>query len=372
MDAFRDSFADRGPMGAALSVWIDGRQVVDVWGGVTAGNFASQWTATTTTVVFSCTKALLAILAARLVQEGRLDYEAPVAHYWPEFAQAGKEDVLVKHVLAHQAGLSAPRRSVSTDQAISWPFMTELLASQRPLWTPGTAHEYHALTFGWLVGELIRRVSGRSVGDALQEIISQPLNAEIWIGVPPEQSFRVAELLLEEGSETAHAAAGERTPQEPDWGVRSLTLGGAFPVELAGPGTGFNDPRVRAAEIAGAGGIATSRSLAKAMSATVVRTDGVRLLDDAILARATAPVTLGPPAFGRPPPWSKRGLGFQLPSPGRGFLSPRSFGHDGAGGQIAFADPDARLGFAYLTNRLEAGPDGRGASIINALRRVLC
>lgn len=368
--AFRETLTDR-PGGGALSIWMGGRPVVDLWGGSSDREGHNHWTADTPTVVFSCTKALVSTIAARLVQRGLLDYEAPVVRYWPEFGQAGKQEVLVRHLLAHQAGLSAPRRDVTAQQVTDWEFMTALLAEQAPLWPPGSGHEYHSLTFGWLVGEVIRRITGKPIGAVLDEVIARPLGADIWLGAPSRVLERTAELIPVPAPEPALASAGRRTPAAPEWGVRALTLGGAFPVELFGDGTGFNDPHIRAAEIPGAGGIATAHGLAKAMSALVTPTDGVRLIDDALVERASTPHSEGRPVFGRMPPWSRRGLGFQLDSEGRRYLSAASFGHDGAGGQVAFADPGARIGFAYLTNQMTAGEDHRATAIIEALREVI-
>ncbi|MDM4762040.1 serine hydrolase domain-containing protein [Galbitalea sp. SE-J8] len=369
-DAFRGALEGRAPCGAALSVWVDGEAVVDLWGGTRDAAGGVPWERDTASVIFSCTKALVAVLAAQLVSEGSLDYDALVADYWPEFARAGKEHARVSDILAHRVGLSAPREDVSVERVADWGAMTALLARQEPLWPPGSGHEYHALTFGWLAGELIRRVTGVSVGEALRARIAEPLHGDIWIGLPADAAGRVADLVVAR-PDSAEESAAQRTPDAPDWGVRSLTLGGAFPVELVGAGTGFNDPRIRAAEVPGAGGIATARALAKTMSATVVDTDGVRLLDEAAVRLATVPVSAGRPVFGRPPPWSRRGMGFQLDSGARRYLSAGSFGHDGAGGQVALADPGTRTGLAFITNRLETGEDDRATRIIDAVRAVL-
>jgi CubicO group peptidase (beta-lactamase class C family) len=152
-DAYAAAFEGRPLMGAALAVRHRGELVVDLWGGIADDRDGSPWERDTASVVFSCTKGLMAILAARLVEEGRLDYDAPVAEYWPEFAQAGKSGVLVRHVLAHQSGLSAPRRPWTLTDALDWTRATTALAAQEPLWEPGAGHAYHALTHGWLVGE---------------------------------------------------------------------------------------------------------------------------------------------------------------------------------------------------------------------------
>jgi len=159
-EAFAAGFDDKPDMGAALAIRHRGELVVDLWAGVRDERSRAPWEETTPSVIFSCTKGLVSILAARLVQEGRLDYQAPVAQYWPEFAAAGKENVRVKDLLAHRSGLSAPREPLTTAQMIDWPVVVAQLAAQQPLWQPDTGYAYHAITHGWLAGEVIRRVTG--------------------------------------------------------------------------------------------------------------------------------------------------------------------------------------------------------------------
>jgi CubicO group peptidase (beta-lactamase class C family) len=366
-DAFEASF-DGPAMGAALSVYLHGQVVVDLWGGVADTRTDTPWARDTVSVIFSCTKGLMSILAARLVQEGRLDYDAPVSRYWPEFAAAGKQDTQVRHLLSHRAGLSAPREPLSTEDILDWDRMVDILGAQAPLWKPGSGYAYHAITHGWLAGELIRRVTGKSVSAYFRETIAQPLDVPAWIGLPAEMERRVAHLVV--GSTLAEQTAAAMPTLHPDWLYLAMTLGSALPPTLATPAGGFNDPRLHAAEIPGAGGITSAKALAKIWSATAWLTDGVRLLDPATLARATAEQTAGAPVFAVPPPWSRWGMGFQLDSETRRYLTPNGFGHDGAGGQVAFAEPKLGLGFAYLTNRMEGAGDLRATAIIDALRRL--
>lgn len=370
--AFAAGFDGHPAMGAALAVRHEGETVVDLWGGVADERTGAPWHDDTLGVIFSCTKGLTSILAARLVQEGRLDYGARVADYWPEFAAEGKGDVRVSELLAHRAGLSAPRVDLTTAGLGDGEAVAATLAAQAPLWTPGTGYAYHPITHGWLIGEVIRRITGMSVGQYFSHVVAGPLAADAWIGLPSSLDHRVAHLQVGAtlAALTADLAAA-RTPGVVDWPGRAMTLGGALPPELAGPGTGWNDPAVRAAEIAGAGGIATARALAAIWSATIVETDGVRLLDDDVLAAATVPQSEGAPVFPTPGPWPRWGMGFQLDSEPRRYLTPRGFGHDGAGGQSAFADPGAGVGFAFVTNQMEAGDDVRATRIIDALRGVL-
>ncbi|GAB3110260.1 serine hydrolase domain-containing protein [Streptomyces calidiresistens] len=373
-EAFAAVFEGSPETGAALAVLHRGEPVADLWGGIADTRTGAPWQADTPSVIFSCTKGLVSILAARLVQEGRLDYEDRVATHWPEFGRAGKAGVTVRDVLSHRAGLSAPRRSFSTAEVLDWQTVTAALAEQEPLWEPGTGYAYHALTHGWLAGEVIRRITGVSVGRYFEEVIAGPLGAEAWIGAPEEVLGRVAHLgvgasLVEHVRQQETAA--ERTPDRPDWPGLAMTLGDAFPQELAHPTRGFNDPAVRAAEIPGAGGIATARALAAIWSATVTDTRGVRLLGDDVLRRALVPQSWGAPVFDVPGPYARWAMGFQLDSEARRFLTADAFGHDGAGGQVAFADPVTGVGFAFLTNRMEAGDDRRATRIVDALRGIL-
>ena len=371
-DAFLSSFEGKPDMGAALAIRHAGRPVVDLWGGSADPRSGTPWDARTLSVIFSCTKGLTSLLAAQLVQEGLLDYEASVTDYWPEFAEAGKEGARVKDLLAHRAGLSAPKVPIPVSTVIDWGAVVSQLAAQEPLWEPGTAHSYHAITHGWLVGEVIRRITGVGIGEAFRRMVAEPLGADAWIGLPSAQSRRVAHMTI--GPTLAALTAqqeAEKPRDRPDWLGLAMTLGGAFPRELVGEDAGFNDSSIQAAAIPGAGGIASARALASIWSATVTATDGVRLLDDETIRVATEPQSDGPPFFDVPAPWPRWGMGFQLDSPARRYLTPTGFGHDGAGGQVAFADPEAGIGFAFLTNQMEAIDDLRATRIVDALRRVV-
>jgi CubicO group peptidase (beta-lactamase class C family) len=369
--AFEAAFEGRPGMGAALAVLRRGELVVDLHGGSADRRGRVPWTDRTLSVIFSCTKGLLSILVARLVQEGRLDYAAPAIRYWPEFARAGKAELTVGDLLAHRAGLSAPREDLTVDDIVDWDRVAGILAAQEPLWAPGAGWAYHAITHGWLGGELVRRVTGRSVGAGFRETIAEPLGVDLWIGLPDDQDHRVATMWSGPSlDELTALQRSERGLAGHEWLWRAMTLGGALPPELVGDGAGFNDPRIRRAEIPGAGGIGDARALAAVWSATVTPTHGVRLLDDATLDLALAPRSSGAPVFDAPPPWPRWGAGFQLDSEARHYLSGSSFGHDGAGGQVAFADREHEIGFAFLTNQMEA-KDDRGTRIVDALRECL-
>ena len=181
-DAFAAAFDGRPDMGAAVAIRHEGRLVVDLWAGTADRRTGAPWVEETAGVVFSCTKGLLAILAAKLVEDGLLDYNAPVSRYWPEFAAAGKDATTVKDLLAHRAGLTAPEEPLSFHDILDWDGMVGRLQAQHPAWTPGSGHAYHAMTFGWLVGELVRRASGLTVGRYLAETVTRPLGVDAWIG----------------------------------------------------------------------------------------------------------------------------------------------------------------------------------------------
>lgn len=370
--AFAASFSGKPDMGAALAIRHRGALVADLWGGVSDVRDRTPWHADTASVIFSSTKGLVSILAARLVQEGRLDYDAPVCRYWPEFAASGKTGVTVKQLLAHRSGLSAPRADLSVDDIVDWDAVTGILADQEPLWEPGSGHAYHAITHGWLIGEVIRRVTGMSVGQYFDDLIAQPFDVDAWIGLPPQESSRVAQMIVGPTlTQLTRQQAATQKPGVTDWPYRGMTLGGALPPELVGEESGFNDPRIRSAEIPGAGGIATARALATIWSATFEDSVGDPLLSPATIREATAVQSEGAPVFDVPGPWPRWGMGFQLDSETRRFVTPDGFGHDGAGGQVAFADPSARIGFAFLTSQMEGINDVRGTAIVDALRSAL-
>lgn len=358
--------------GSALSVRVDGRTVIDLWQGRAAEDPSRPWRGTTPAVIFSGTKGLVAILIARLVEAGALELDAPVVRYWPEFGAAGKSAITVREVLAHRAGLAALRADVDLATALDWSSMTERLAAEEPLWEPGRAYGYHALTYGWLAGELVRRVSGTPVGRFFQDEIAAPLAADAWIGIPADREPDVARLLRGRSmEEPPPGGTPSLDPEQARWMGRAMTLGAAFPADLVVPGAGFDDPRVHEAEIPGAGGIGTARALATIWSATVCETEGIRLLGDDVVSDMTRVQSEGEPVWWIPGPYPRWGTGFMIPSERRPFLSAESFGHDGAGGQVTFADRRHGVGFAYITNCMELHSDDRGDAVVRALHEVL-
>lgn len=370
---FVETFRDAPKMGAAVSIRVQGETVVDLWGGSSDHDQGEPWSRDTSTVIFSSTKGLLSILAMTLVNDDLLDLESPVIRYWPEFGESGKSDITVRQLLTHKAGLSATRDDLNFEEVLDWDEVVHCLERQEPLWTVGTRHSYHALTFGWLVGEVVRRVTTISVGEYFHEVIVAPLGVDAWIGIPESRLHTVAHLSNSaRRDELAATRLAALEPGDPDWFGRSLTLGGAFPFTLASRQGGFNDPRAHTAQIPGAGGIATARALATIWSSTVVETDGLRLMNNGMVASATKVRSEGAQVFSGPPPYLRWGTGFQIDSPpARRYLSPLSFGHDGSGGQVAFADPLAKVGFCFLSNWLDVAGDARADALIQELRRAL-
>ncbi len=387
-DAFTENFERHGDVGAAVSVYVDGRPVVDLTGGITTTD--APYDDDTLQLVFSSTKGATALCAHLLVQRGLLDVDAPVTDYWPEFGAAGKGDIPVSWLLCHKSGLVDTTRRLTVDEALDWDTVVDALAESTPIWEPGTQHGYHAVTYGWLVGELVRRVSGRSIGEFFADEVAGPLGLEFWIGLPDEQVGRVSKLIpmgVPDGlglpnPAPAEPAAGALEPEVPSPGLidmLDLLLG---PDNLAGralaaPGGAFrdqdvwNEPRTWAAQIPAAGGITNARSLARMYAACVGEVDGVRLLDEATVAAAIEPRTEGPDAVLMfPIPF---GLGFMRHSDVSSFLGGRSFGHYGAGGSVGFADPDRHVGFGYVMNQMQFGlaGDPRTAALLAAVQASL-
>lgn len=370
-DTFEEIISADPKMGGALSIRLGGDTVVDLWGGVADARSDSPWGERTLNVIFSATKGLSSLLAAQLVQNGKLDYQALVTEYWPEFGGAGKGSTKVKDLLSHRAGLAILKEDLTTEDVLNWKEIVRRLEIEEPLWIPGENHAYHAITHGWLIGEVIRRIVGESIGHYFRSTVAQRLKADTWIGLPSSEESRVAHLHATKEWESLFTDLESDPTPEGDFFIRGLTLGKAFPPTLATSEGGFNERRVHAAEIPGAGGISTARGLATIWSATVVRTDGVRLLEDEVIEEATQVQSEGRPFLGQEPPYSRFGMGFQLSSPAREYLGLSSFGHDGAGGQCAFADSKHRVGFAFLTNQMDGPMDERATRLVEALRRLL-
>ena len=365
-DAFIENFAKRDEVGAATSVTVDGRCVVDLWAGHADQAKTRPWNRDTIVNVWSTTKGLCAMCAHRLADQGKLDLDAPVAKYWPEFAQAGKGSIPVSALLNHKAGLAAIRTPLKPEELFSWEKVTTELARQEPWWTPGTKHGYHAITFGWLVGEVVRRVSGKSLGAYFRDEIAKPLGADAHIGIGPEFDARVAEIIYAPAPKPGERNIFAEMAKDP----ASVSYAALFnpPTMFAQATT--NSRAWRGAEIPGANGHANARALARIYGALARggEVDGVRLFGPREIARCFTEQSKGPDAV--LPLTTRFGLGFMLSQPGTMMgPNPHAFGHPGAGGSLGFADPDAKVGFGYAMNQMGNEPllDARPAALIDAI-----
>lgn len=374
-EAFANNFEQHGDVGAAFSLYVKGEKVVDLWGGTADVATTRPWEEDTLQLFFSTTKGVTAICAHLLAQRGELDLDAPVANYWPEFKAEGKENIPVRWLLGHRAGLPVVDVDLTPEQACAWEPVVDALAAQRPIWEPGTTHGYHALTYGWLVGEVIKRVTGKSVGTFFRDEIGDKLDLELWIGLPESEESRVAPLIVLE------AMAGEMSedvlnalPEEMQRMIRAFTDPSSITqraLNVTKPSMDYNSRMVHGAEIPAANGISTARSLAKLYAATVGEVDGIRILepkqvDDALVEQSNGPdeVLMLPTRFGS---------GFFLNGDFAPLLSERSFGHAGAGGSLGFADADAQIGFGYVMNKMQTNLSGdpRTLTLIQAVRESL-
>jgi CubicO group peptidase (beta-lactamase class C family) len=362
-EALAENFERHDELGAAVAVVIDGEPVVDMWAGWMDAARTRPWERDTLVDVFSVGKPMAVLCLLQLAQGGLVELDAPVASYWPEFAAAGKQAVTVRMLLGHQAGLPAIRRELPHHAMYDWELMTSELAAQEPWWEPGTAHGYHTNTFGFLVGELVRRVGGERVEDHFHRGIAGPLGADFHFGISPSEDPRVADFELP-GPPASMTA--DTVP---------LIIRHAYfnPPGISGIGT-VNTREWRAAVMPSTNGHATARAVARIYSALACggAIDGVRVLDAETIAEATREVSSGPDRVLTRP--SRFGLGFQLTMPQRPLGSHQgAFGHFGAGGSLGFADPEARLAFAYTPNQGE-GPrwqNPRNRGLIEALYACL-
>jgi CubicO group peptidase (beta-lactamase class C family) len=367
--AFEENFRERGELGAAVAVTVGGRTVVDLWGGWADAAHTRPWDQDTLVNVWSTTKGPVALCAHILADRGLLDLDAPVAVYWPEFAAAGKEKVLVRHLLSHRAGLAGLREPHSLEQLCDWELTTQRLAATQPWWEPGTTSGYHALTYGHLVGEVVRRVSGLMPGAFLEREVTGPLGIDFRLGLPEKDYGRVAELHqppVTTSSEQAVAFA-----QLAPAAIAALTNP---PVSAADAVT----PEWRAAEIPAANGHGTARAVAELYGVFAGRGSygSHRVLSPEAAERvresqgSCRDLVLGA-GLGRE---TEAGLGLWLSgSSGSYGPSPRAFGHDGFGGSCGLADPEAEVSMGYVMNRM--GPhiadDPRKMALVDALYSAL-
>ena len=360
-EAFAGNFTDRGEPGAAIALSIGGRVVADLWGGWSDGARTKPWQRETLVNFFSVSKALCAICALQQVESGKIDLDAPVARLWPEFAAAGKEDITLRHLLSHRSGLPALRDPLPEGAMLDWHAMTSALAAQAPWWAPGTAHGYHVNTFGFLIGEVVRRASGKTIGHVLRDEIALPLDADVHIGLPESEHRRAAEFLWPDG------AWPTQPPPVSDF---DLMRWNAYwnPPGVSGA-RWVNRPEWRLAEIPSTNGHGTARGVARVYAALANGGEigGVRILERETLQLATTEQSSGEDLITQRP--SRFGLGFQLTQIERP-LGPNTgaFGHFGAGGSLGFCDPETGVAFGYITNVM--GPrwqNPRNRALIDAI-----
>ena len=344
-------------VGAALAVYLDGEPVIDLWGGYADAERSRPWRRDTIVNLYSVGKAISAVCLLRLADAGLVELDAPVARYWPEFAQANKARLPVRYLLTHQAALPAVARPLPSGSWRSWDTIADALAAQAPWWELGAGHGYHVNTQGFLIGELVRRVTGKPFGAYLRESITEPANVDFFVGFGPELDARCADVLpirpSPEAAEPQRQLAVD--PRGLDGPLLMRYNAYRNPPEISGMGV-INTREWRAAELPSTNGHGNARAVARFYSALAGdgRLDGVQLLSPETIARASAEHVYGDDIVLQRP--TRFGLGFQLTMAERRLgPSPRAFGHFGAGGSLGFADPDRRLAFGYAMNQGRSG-----------------
>lgn len=364
VDAFAANFTERGDTAASCAVYAGGELVVDLWAGAYD---RGPWTPEARTVVFSVSKGLTTICLLMAVEEGLLELDVPVVRYWPEYGVHGKAETTVRQVLAHRAGLVAPDVDLTIDDLLAWDPVVQALAAQAPAWRPGSAYSYHPLTFGWLAGEVLRRSTGCFPSQWLAKRITQPLGVTMSYGTDGlTPDFRLLGAPLPDTDPVASERQARALSQP--MAERSMSLGAAFDAKDM-PGSA-NRPEFLAREMPGANLVANARGLARVYAATVGEVDGVRLLTSETVRDARAVQSQGTPVVGLDE-GNRWGTGFMIHSPRRPMAGSGSFGHDGLGGHLAFANLESQIGFAYHTIRPGGVPDDRAEALCRALRACI-
>lgn len=355
-EAFEENFTRRGEVGASVAVVYQGELLVDLWGGYRDAAGTSEWEADTLVCVQSVTKEVVALALHMAADRGLVDLDAPVSCYWPEYGQAGKQGTKVRWLLDHRAGVPVAENAMP-GMAYDWRRMTEALARTEPLWEPGTMPCYHSANYGFLVGEVLRRVTGRMPSDFVREHIAQPLGIEFCIGLRPEEEARTATFLgATEHVSAQWVAAGDGNIFGRSW-------------RIFWPDEDYNSEDWRRSEIPSVNGYSNARSLARLCAAMAQggRLSDVRLLSDAAMSRAAEIQWTGTDAIDR---YLSLSLGFIMTTPAFPTTGSRAIGMSGAGGATAFGDPDRSLGFAYTMNSMYPGPERstRSAALVEALQ----
>lgn len=374
--AFSRNFAELGEVGASLCVNIADETVVHLWGGHREEEQKTPWQEDTLSIVFSCTKAATALCAHILCDRGELDLYAPVTKYWPEFGQNGKENATVAMLLNHSVGVPAFREPIKPGGYYDWDYMVKRIELEAPFWEPGTRNGYHMVSFGWTVGEVIRRVSGQSLGEFFRKEVAEPLGLDFWIGLPEDKEPRVSHMI--------QALPDANAPQT-DF-INALMTEPQSISSLSYLNSGGYQPDAReahAAEIGGAGGVSNARALAGMYVPLANGGESAkgRLLSQVTVERMSevSTATLKDATLLVP---SRFALGFMktMDNRHRGapdvesvLLGRHAFGHVGAGGSVGFADPECNMAFAYTMNKMGAGLllNERGQNVVDAAYRAL-
>ena len=339
-------------VGASYSVVYRGETVVDIWGGWQDRDLKRPWEENTLVNVYSTTKGMGSLVMAMLVDQGQLDYHAKVVDYWPEFGAAGKDRVTVAQLLSHQAGLCGVGQTLTVEDLYDWDRMVTLLAAQKPHWEPGTAAGYHAVNWGYFPGEIVKRITGKTLGTYFHEYVAEPLNADFYIGLPDSEMGRVSDMIGPNHARVQPESSDAPPPQMPPLYRLALLNPSIRPYADA------SSYAWRKAEIAAANGQANARGIAKVYGALANggEIDGIRIISpEAIQAAIKEEVgsdqidlVLGTP--------TRRARGYILNSAGMYGPNPNAFGHGGAGGSSGFADPEAKIGIGYSMNQMQADP----------------
>lgn len=375
---FLRNFTDHGELGASVCVIHEGETVVDLWGGFTDAKRDKRWDENTLTVVFSCTKGAVALCAHVLASREELDFDRPVGYYWPEFACNGKSEITTRMLLNHQAGLPGLSQVIRPDDAHEPYLMAQMLADERPLWRPGAGYGYHVLTFGWLVGEVVRRVAGDTIGRFFAREIAQPVGVDFWIGLPESERARVASLVAPAVKPDQLSPPFQAAVQRGE-SIQRYVMNSLATVPLTELCT---SPSALGSEIPAAGGVSNGRGLARMYAPLALNGEfnGTSLVDHAQIAEMAAveSAALRECVLLEP---MRHSCGFQKTAPGRAgadtrylSLSETAFGHQGLVGGVGFADPAVGLALGYATNGnqyLDEPPSARAQSLINAVYGAL-
>jgi CubicO group peptidase (beta-lactamase class C family) len=366
---FRENFEKFGELGAAVSIWQDGKPVVDLYGGFCDARHEKPWEPDTLVLVWSATKGIGSACVLHVLQEQRIGIDRTVAEFWPEFAEAGKERITLAQLLSHQAGLCALDARVDI---LDYRAVIRALEAQKPLWPPGTSHGYHARTFGFLLDELVRRIAGKTLSQYWREAFAQPLGLDLWIGLPEQENARVA---------TVYAAKSGRLPEPKQFYLDLVTPGTLARKTFSSPYglksvSGMNTPVIRAQPIVSFGGIGSASALAKfySMLANGGKLDRQTFFSEETIAWMSNTLADGMDRVFQIPTAFSAGLMKDPRNAAHRMFgtSPKAFGHPGAGGANAFADPENRISFAYVMNQMEQSllPNEKSLRLVDAIYRA--